>query len=246
MEALTGWLAVLLALAAGLSDLAAGWLAFRAASRFGGGGSGSMGDPRYLIAFASGVLLAVVFFDVLPEVDLEAHYGFLALGFFTFYVLEKAMMLHACGEAECEAHAIGPVAVVGMALDNVVDGVGIATGFLVDPWLGGLIALAVVLHEVPQGMASALIMRAARWPRRRIYGTLALAGALYPVGALLAGLLPEGLAEAALAFVAGDFLYIGAGDLLPEAHRRFNVRVILAVLAGVALVLALKLLLPAH
>jgi len=110
-------LPLLFALLAGLSDLAAGWLTFRAArGRF-------WIETRYLIAFASGVLLAVVFFDILPELDVQAHYGYLALGFFTFYVLEKLMMLHACGEEECEVHAIGPVAVVGMALDNVIDGV---------------------------------------------------------------------------------------------------------------------------
>ena len=229
---------IFLAFLAGLSDLLAGWLVFRAASgRF-------RLETRYFIAFASGVLLAVVFFDVLPEIDLAAHYGFLALGFFTFYVLEKLMMLHACGEAECEVHTIGPVAVVGMALDNVIDGVGIATGFLIDPLLGGMITLAVISHELPQGMASALIMREARWPRGRIYATLGLAGALYPLGAALAGLLPEGVLPAALAFIAGDFLYIGAGDLLPEAHRRFNIKVILAVFAGVGLTLFLKLLLP--
>ncbi len=233
------FVSVLLALVAGLSDWVAGWLTFRCASRLGVGR-----EPRYLIAFAAGVLLAVVFFEVLPEVDLTAHYGFLALGFFTFYVLEKGMMLHACGEEECEVHAIGPVAVVGMALDNVLDGVGIATGFLLDPLLGAMITLAVVLHEIPQGMASAIIMEGAGWPRRRIYATLGLAGALYPVGALLAGFLPEEVLPAALAFIAGDFLYIGAGDLLPEAHRRFNAWVILAVLLGVGLVGLLSLLLP--
>jgi zinc and cadmium transporter len=89
-------------------------------------------------------------------------------------------------------------------------------------------------------------MREARWPRGRIYATLGLAGALYPVGALLAGLLPEGFLPAALAFIAGDFLYIGAGDLLPEAHRRFNVKVIAAVFLGVGLMLLLKLALPGH
>ncbi|MCH7915270.1 MAG: hypothetical protein IH856_19935 [Deltaproteobacteria bacterium] len=48
-----------------------------------------------------------------------------------------------------------------------------------------------------------------------------------------------------LAFIAGDFIYIGAGDLLPEAHRRFNWKVILSVIAGMAFILTLGLLVPA-
>ncbi|HIG97611.1 MAG TPA: hypothetical protein HA230_04685 [Candidatus Aenigmarchaeota archaeon] len=48
-----------------------------------------------------------------------------------------------------------------------------------------------------------------------------------------------------LAFVAGDFLYIGASDLLPEAHKSFNAKVILSVLAGVAFVLLLTMVFPA-
>jgi len=229
-------LPLIYALIAGLFDLLAGWLTLRPRPRGW--------EPRYIIAFAAGVLIAVTFFDILPEVSIERHYGYIALGFFAFYLLEKTMMIHACGEAECEAHPIGPVAVFGMALDNVIDGVGITTGFLIDPLLGLLITLAVVLHEVPQGITSALIMIEAGWSRAKIFLTLGLAGGLYPLGAALAGLIPENLLPIALAFIAGDFLYIGASDLLPEAHRRFNLKVILSLFLGVGLLLALKLLVP--
>jgi zinc and cadmium transporter len=47
-----------------------------------------------------------------------------------------------------------------------------------------------------------------------------------------------------LAFIAGDFIYIGAGDLLPEAHRIFNWKVIVSVISGMAFVLTLKLMVP--
>jgi zinc and cadmium transporter len=94
-------------------------------------------------------------------------------------------------------------------------------------------------------MTSALIMREAKWSRFRILVALGLAGLLYPVGVLLAGLIPPQFQEKMLAFIAGDFIYIGAGDLLPEAHRRFNWKVILSVIAGMAFILTLDLLVPA-
>ncbi len=221
---------------AGASDLLSGWFAL--------GVRADKIQPRYVIAFASGVLLAVTFFEILPQANLKSDALFLGLGFITFYVLEKLVMIHACGESECETHEIGPVAVLGMALDNVVDGAGITVGYIIDPLLGLAITIAVVFHEIPQGMASALIMREAKWSRVRTLVVLGLAGLLYPVGALLAGFVPPQFQEKMLAFIAGDFIYIGAGDLLPEAHRRFNLKVILSVIAGMAFVLTLRLLVP--
>jgi len=227
---------LLYSLIAGSSDLVGGWLAWR--------GRTAKIEPRYAIAFAAGVLMAVAFFDILPEVHWEADALWVGLGFFVFYLLEKVTMLHACGERECETHQLGSIAVVGMALDNFVDGAGIAVGFLIDASLGWAITVAVLLHEIPQGFTSALIMKEANWQRRRIFLILALASALYPLGAVLAGFVPAQLLQKVLAFIAGDFIYIGASDLLPQAHQRFNLRVILTVFLGMALSWGLKLLVP--
>jgi zinc transporter ZupT len=226
----------LYAVVAGLSDLVAGWLALEDKT--------PRIESRYIIGFAAGVLLAVSFLDILPEVNIKEDAYVLAFGFLTFYVLEKVMMIHACGESECETHQIGPVAVVGMALDNFIDGAGIAVGYLINPLLGLSITGAVVVHEIPQGIASALIMKEAQWSRRRIMVVLDVAGLLYPMGAMMAALIPGAFLEKALAFIAGDFIYIGASDLLPEAHRKFNWKVILSVVSGMAFVGVLRLLVP--
>ena len=226
----------LCAVIAGSFDLLAGWFALQRWS--------DKIQPRYVIAVAAGVLLSATFFHILPEVDLKSDSLFLALGFMTFYVLEKLMMIHACGENECDTHQIGPVAVLGMALDNVTDGAGIVVGYEINPLLGAAITLAVVLHEIPQGMTSALIMQDANWPRRRTLFALALAGSLYPVGALLGGLIPAGFQQRMLIFIAGVFIYIGASDLLPEAHRRFNWKVVAAMIGGMICMFVLKTLAP--
>lgn len=227
----------LFALSAGLADLISGWLTLR--------GALARLQARYVIAFGAGVLLAATFFDVLPEVDVKMDAAWLGAGFVVFYLLEKVVMLHACGEEECEAHHIGPSAVIGMALDNVMDGIGITVSYLIDPFLGLIVTLAVMLHEIPQGITSAIIAQEANWPRWRTIAVLGLAGALYPIGAFVAAWIPQHWLHPALAFIAGDFLYIGASDLLPEAHRRFNATVIVSVLAGMGFVLALRAVFPA-
>ncbi len=226
------------ALLAGSSDLLFGWLTLR--------GWVNKIEPRYIVAFASGTVLSAAFFHVLPEVNWKSDTLFLALGFVMFYVLEKLMMIHACGERECDTHRMGPVAVLGMALDNITDGAGIVAGYKIHPLLGLAITTAVILHEVPQGITSVFIMQDAKWSTPRMLMTLALAGLLYPAGALFAGMIPSDFQQKILAFVAGDFIYVGASDLLPEAHRRFNGRVILLVLIGMIFMFLLKLLEGSH
>ncbi len=228
----------LYALISGSSDLVSGWLTLR--------GALDKIQPRYVIALAAGMLLGAAFLHVLPEVNLKKDALMVMAGFSVFYVLEKLMMIHACGEEECHTHNIGPVAVLGMALDNVTDGAGIVVGYLINPFLGLAITLAVVLHEIPQGMTSALIMRDAGWHKTAMLLTLGAASALYPIGALLAGGIPAAFHQKMLAFIAGDFIYIGASDLLPEAHRKFNWKVVVLVLVGMAAMFALKSLEMTH
>jgi len=221
---------------AAIADILSGWLALHS----------RMKDlaPRYLIAFAAGMLVSVAFFSIIPEADIGSNSIYLGLGFLVFYVLERVMMIHACGERECETHTMGTVTVFGMALDNVVDGIGIVIGFAINPILGAVITAAVVIHEIPQGMTSALIMQNAGYARRKIFSILGLAGALYPIGAAVSSFIPAETHPAILAFIAGDFIYIGASDLLPEAHKKFNFRVIFSVILGAVFVLALRAFFP--
>lgn len=197
---------------------------------------------RYLVGAASGIVLAAAFFELLPEARLEKNSLFVAAGFFVFYLVEKLVMLHACGEEECDAHhhRRSWLSGVGMASDNVIDGVGITVATLTDPFLGAVVTLAVVAHEIPQGITTAILARESGFSRRKTALFLLAAGLMYPLGAASALLLPREAFTPALAVVAGVFLYVGAGDLLAEAHRKFNLRVVASVLLGAALMLGVS------
>jgi len=217
--------AVALAFVAGLSDLVSGSipLAVKMKEEW----------ERYIIGFAAGVILGVFFFEMLGDIDVAHTYLFVALGFFTFYLLSKFVMLHSCHHGECKSHnKAGWVTVLGMASDNIIDGVGIAVGYAISPFTGVLIALAVIMHEIPQGISSGLILKRSGFKRNAVIGAAAFQGVLYPIGAALGSFIPVVMHPAVLAFVAGDFLYIGASDLLPDAHEKFNWKVVGCVLLG--------------
>ena len=197
-------------------------------------------STRYVIALASGVVVSAAFFELLPEAHVESNWGLLGAGFFTMYLIDKGLALHQCGESECEVTGVSWVAVLGMASDNIIDGVGIAVAYLIKPGLAIIVTLAVVAHEIPQGIASTLVMKAQNYRLSRIIAVLLLAAVTYPLGASLSQFIPISANQQAIAFVAGVFIYTGATELMTEAHRRFNVFVILFLLLGSLVALSLK------
>lgn len=191
-------------------------------------------ELRYLVGFASGAVISIAFFDMLPEMGVESPL-MLAIGFFATYLIEKLVLIHTCEEAECESHTIGLVALIGIGLESLIDGVAIAIGFSVAPALGLSIAIAVCIHEVPRGFSTTVIMKQSQYRLLIILMALGVDALFTPLGALVGWLLPSALFKHLIGFAAGTFLYIGASDLLPEAHRRFNIKVVLSVLSGALL-----------
>jgi len=201
-------------------------------------------DTRYLIGFASGVMVSVALLAMLPEMAKEGGINFIALavGFFSIYLVEKMVLLHSCPEGvmlgECEFHTIGWTSLIGIAAESLLDGVAIVISFSLAPAVGVTVALAVIAHEFPRGFTTAAIMQGAGYSRIRVLGALAIDSLFTPVGAalVLLGLFPQSFYVPLFSFAAGTFLYVGASDLMPEAHRRFNIRVVALVMLGVVLI----------
>ncbi len=198
---------------------------------------------RYLIAFAGGAMLAIAFFDLIPQAsESKGALFFVAVGFFLLYLIEKLIMIHSCHESECESHEIsGPVAMVGIIAESLADGIAIAVGFAVSPALGFIIALAVFFHEFPRGFSTTVIMKAAKLDKKAIILALLIDGGFTVIGALIGVFFPQELFPYIIAFTAGTFLYIGASDMLPEAHKRFNILVVGSVFLGAGLLLLVSL-----
>ncbi len=86
-----------------------------------------------------------------------------------------------------------------MASDNIVDGIGIAIAYFLDPITGVVVALSVIVHEIPQGLTTTILLL--RSGQRKISILLALAteSILYPAGASLSFLVPAAMNTAVLA-----------------------------------------------
>src|SRR6185295_16502024 len=97
----------------------------------------------------------------------------------------------------------GWLAVIGLGVHTLFDGVAIAAGYMVSPTLGGLLFLAVIIHKIPEGFTVASIMLAAGYARGGAIAAGAGLGALTLGGALLTGLVAHQHVGYALALSAG-------------------------------------------
>jgi zinc and cadmium transporter len=202
-----------------------------------------------VLCFGSGVLLAVIFLEMLPTVwRLAGSWGGLPLlaGFLFTSLLETGLHAH----RHEEEHLVRDRAVtVGLSVHSLMDGLVLGTG-LSTPELGPALFFAILVHKAPDAFALSTVLLAAGSPRRRILRVQAMFSLATPVGALLAWSLLRGLPEfvlgVAVAGAAGTLLGVATEDLLPEVHRRGRegfLAATLALLGGVALIALYRFLL---
>ncbi len=206
-------------------------------------------DRLHLImSFTAGVVVAVSFFDILPEAirltlasggAIGTVFAATVIGFLTFHILEKTAVIHHSHEEFYAEHGhpqVGLVGAAGLSFHSFLDGVGIGLGFHVGTHVGLIISLAVIAHDFSDGLNTVTFMLTHGNTKAKAFSML-LVDALAPVlGVFITFLHP--IAETALApylgFFAGFLLYIGASDLLPEAHsHESSYRMISLTIVGV-------------
>jgi len=181
-----------------------------------------------LIALTGGVVVAVALFDVLPEaIDSVGNSRRVTLlvgvGFIGFFLAERLLVLHHRDEAEqARAHAqVGVIGAAGLSLHSFIDGLGIGLAFQLNNTTGFLVFLAVVTHDFADGLNTVSFVLSQRQDRRRALTWLGV-DALAPfLGAIVGTFISvsEYALGNLLCVYAGFFLYMGATDLLPEAHH---------------------------
>lgn len=199
----------------------------------------------HLIAFGAGYMLAAVFVSMVPESfeHLDAAPAWILAGYVLAHLFEHAFTSHFhYGEETHHEHHVGAAvsitALVGLALHAFFDGVAISSGFLISPALGVFIALAVVLHKVPEGVTISSVMLAAGRSRRGALMATALLAAATLVGAVLM-LELEFWRGFGLALSAGIAIYVAATDLIPELNKQTERSYSLSAAVGVALYFAI-------
>lgn len=187
-----------------------------------------------IMAFAAGVMLGVVCFDIFPEImeltkaenlDIAPVMVALVFGFLLFHILEKTILIHHVHEDDYREHKhpqVGILSALALAGHSFLDGISIGLGFQISGTVGMLMAIAVISHGFVDGMNSATLMITNKNDIKKVKQFLLVHAAAPILGAIstLFFKLPENWLVLYLGFFAGFFLYIGASDILPEAHSQ--------------------------
>jgi ZIP family zinc transporter/zinc and cadmium transporter len=202
---------------------------------------------RYFIALGAGFMLAASLLEMLPESFARSGNSaaiLLLSGYLLIHFFEHTVSGHFhFGEETHTTEMAHPQRVrailFGLIIHAFVDGVSIATGFLVSKWLGWVIFVAVFLHKMPEGFAISSVMMASGSKTNFALLASALLGAATLLGVLVMNPLQAHVSYT-LPISAGVTLYVAASDLIPEVNQHPALPVPLFVFVGVLLFLFLK------
>ncbi|OPY58684.1 MAG: Zinc transporter ZupT [Pelotomaculum sp. PtaU1.Bin035] len=201
-----------------------------------------------LLGLASGIMTAVIVFDLLPS---SLRYGSplaVLAGFGGGIILMAALdlsinIITPATFKEKNYIKMGYLIATGIALHDLPEGLAIAAGFATADKLGPLLVLAIGLHNIPEGMAAAAPLLYGGLNAKRVLAINALISLITPLGTFWG----QALVESSRAFIglllalaAGAMTYIVIGELAPESRRNSRPMAYLGMFAGLALILILS------
>jgi zinc and cadmium transporter len=183
-----------------------------------------------LVAFAAGSLLGGAFFHMLPAAASESNdLGWVFLwtmaGFTVFFALEQFLHWHHCHRASADCKKpLTYLILLGDGLHNFLGGLGVASVFLIDARLGITTWLAAAAHEVPQELGDFGVLIHGGWSRGSALLFNLLSGLAFLLGGLVTYFVSTAIDVSFLVpLAAGNFIYIGASDLVPEVNKHRSV-----------------------
>jgi len=176
-----------------------------------------------LVALSSGSLIGGALFHLLPGGvermgNVTSVYVWVAAGFMAFLVLEHSLHWHHCHRpAHAHHKPMGTLLLTGDAVHNFIGGLAIGAAFVADVRLGVLAWIAAAMHEIPQELGDFGVLVHSGWTPRKALVANFLTALTFPLGGVLAWASSSVIEmNFLLPFAAGNFLYIGAADLIPQ------------------------------
>lgn len=183
----------------------------------------------FILSFASGLMMAVICFDLLPEalgisnithIIIGTIIGIVAMIICDLLVERKFSINNKFGNNKNSLLKTGIIVSIGLAIHNFPEGLAIGSGFEASIKLGLSLAIAICLHDIPEGISMAVPMKNGGMKISKIIFYVILSGITTGIGGFfgaIVGSISEEIIALCLSFAAGAMLYI--------VSRRVNSRV---------------------
>ena len=193
----------------------------------------------FILSFASGLMIAIVCFELIPEAMQIANIAMVILGIAVGII---AMILcDICVDKKFKLSTTkrntksvkdnllktGIIVSIGLAIHNFPEGLAIGSGFESSIKLGLSLAIAICFHDIPEGISMAVPMKNGGMSSTKVIYYVVLSGITTGIGAFcgaLVGEISQDIIAICLAFAAGAMIYIVSGELIPESNKLYHGR----------------------
>ena len=189
----------------------------------------------FILSFASGLMMSVICFDLIPEAIQLSNILISAIGIlfgiFAMIYCDLLVQKKFRVDKKLSSNSLlktGIIVSIGLAIHNFPEGLAIGSGFDVSAGLGIGLAIAICLHDIPEGISMAVPMKNGGMKIWKVLLDVILSGVTTGVGALVGaiiGNISQTIIAISLGFAAGAMLYIVSGELIPESNRLYKGRI---------------------
>lgn len=185
----------------------------------------------FILSFASGLMLSIICFDLLPEANKLSSITIILigtiLGVVTMFFCDSSINTRLLQKNETQNSLLrtGIAISIGLALHNIPEGLAIGTGFSSSLKLGLSLAITIAIHDIPEGISMSIPLKACGLRKTKIIFYVLLSGIATGIGALI-GVVTVNISHytipVSIAFAAGAMLYIVSGELTPEYSKLYS------------------------
>lgn len=190
---------------------------------------------KYSLAFASGVMISVSLFDLIPE-SLELLFkdnlrnksflylvGGTLLGTIISYLIDKLIPENKNVKNK-KIYRVGVFSMIAIIVHNIPEGIATFLSSSTNISLGIILTIAIAMHNIPEGISISVPVYSATNSKKRAVGYTFISALAEPLGAILAFLflapiITDTLMGFILAIISGIMLHIGIFQLLPTSLK---------------------------
>ena len=200
------------------------------------------------LAFASGVMLSVSIFDLIPE-SLTMFQSttknsiffnitlFIIIGLIIPLFIDK--ILPSKLDQNSKLYKLGIFTMIAIIIHNIPEGIATYISSETNIKLGISITIAIAMHNIPEGISIAMPVYYATKNKKKAIGLTFISGMSEPLGAFLAfiflkPIINDTIMGALFAIIAGIMAYISIIELLPTALQyKEKKKTIISFLIGI-------------
>lgn len=175
------------------------------------------------MAFAGGIMISVVFFDMFAQSaafgGVLAMCGGAVLGGVVFAFISPVIS----HKQERSLYSVGIMVLIGIALHNLPEGLAIGSSLVQSETMAFSLALLMLMHNIPEGLAVCLPLRLSGMPIFKVLLLALLTGLPTAAGAVIGtavGTISKEMIAVCISFAGGAMLYISLKELIPAAGKK--------------------------